>query len=113
MNEEFAPPPDLLVFLDVEPEEGVRRIRKRGDRENLFEGRDALAAVANVFRRIKRPYLRVIDGMLPPDDITHGLLELLYAGPLSSVSPQGFDEPAHGEKWTRFFELTDTKSHER
>jgi dTMP kinase len=112
-NEEFAPPPGLLVFLDVEPEEGVRRIRQRGDRENLFEERAALAAVAKVFRSINRIYLHRVDAMLPPDDITHGLLEKLYAGPLSSAHPQGFDAPTSGELWMKQFALTDTKGRKR
>ncbi|WP_063934881.1 dTMP kinase [Archangium violaceum] len=112
-NEEFAPPPNLLVFLDVEPEEGVRRIRKRGDRENLFEERDTLAAVAKVFRSIKRPYLHPVNGMLPPDDITHGLIEKLYAGPLSSAHPQEFDAPTSGDLWMEQFALVGTKGHKR
>lgn len=100
-NEEFAPRPDLLVLLDVEPEVGVKRIRKRGDKANLFEEVKYLEKVAAAFRSIERPYLLRVDGGLPIDDITHGLLDKLYGGPLSSVRPQGIDEPHPGDIWMK------------
>jgi len=110
LNEAFAPQPDLLVLLDVDPSIGVRRIRQRGDRENLFEAESSLHAVAQVFKRINRPYLLRIDGTLPMDDITHGLLEKLHAGPLSTVRPQGFDEPTTGDLWLELARLSTKKS---
>jgi dTMP kinase len=86
-NEAFAPQPDLLVLLEVPPAVGLRRIQKRGDRANLFEQEEQLAAVAAVFSRLQRPYLHRVDGTLPAEDVTHGLLERLYRGPLSSLTP--------------------------
>lgn len=99
LNESFAPPPDLLVLLEVEPSIGIRRIRQRGDRENLFEAESSLRAVAKVFKQIDRPYLHRVDGTLTIDAITHGLLEKLYAGPLSTIARQSLDSPTTGDLW--------------
>ncbi len=51
MNEEVAPKPDLVVILDVSPQEGLRRIGKRGDR-TIFEEESYLAEVRENFLKI-------------------------------------------------------------
>ncbi|MFP2961849.1 dTMP kinase [Myxococcus sp. 1LA] len=82
-NEAFAPKPDLLVLLDVEPQLGIQRIRKRGDKENDFEQETGLREAARIFRELDYPYLMRIPGTMKPEDITAGILEVLYAGPLA------------------------------
>ncbi|MFY1829117.1 dTMP kinase [Myxococcus fulvus] len=82
LNEEFARRPDLLVVLDVEPQLGLKRIRQRGDRANDFEQESGLLEAARIFRALDLPFLARIDGTLPQSDITAGILELLYDGPL-------------------------------
>jgi dTMP kinase len=106
VNEAFAPQPDLLILLEVDPAVGVRRIRQRGDRENLFEAEASLRSVAKVFKQIDRPYLHRVDGTLPIADITQGLIEKLYAGPLATACAQGFDEPTNGDTWLRLAQLS-------
>lgn len=83
LNEAFAPEPDLLVHLDVDEEEGIRRIRARGDQQNVFEQAESLRESARIFRWLDFPYLARIQGTLPVEDITAGILELLYSGPLA------------------------------
>ncbi|MBE4747775.1 dTMP kinase [Corallococcus sp. ZKHCc1 1396] len=83
MNEAFAPPPDLLVILDVEPLIGIERIRQRGDRQNDFEQASGLREAARIFRTLDLPYLARIPGTHAPEDITAGILEILYDGPLA------------------------------
>ena len=56
-NEEFAPEPDLLVLLDVEPNVGLKRIKTRGDRANHFEKTDTLTKAREIFLSIDKPYL--------------------------------------------------------
>jgi dTMP kinase len=53
-NEEFAPEPDLLVLLDLDPKIGLQRIRLRGDRANHFETTDTLEKARDIFRSIRK-----------------------------------------------------------
>jgi dTMP kinase len=87
-NEEFAPRPDLLVILDVEPRLGLQRISGRGDKANAFEQEADLHLVARAFRAMDFPYLVRVDGALRPENITAGLLDVLYDGPLASAPRQ-------------------------
>ena len=62
-NEEFAPPPDLVLLLDAPPEVGLARIQGRGDQPDAFEEAAALARVRENYRRIAeelRPGVAVV-----------------------------------------------------
>ncbi|HYO72196.1 MAG TPA: dTMP kinase [Archangium sp.] len=83
-NEVFAPRPDLLVVLEIDPRVGLQRIRQRGDKANAFEQETSLRAVGKIFAQLDLPYLMRVDGSLPPEDITAGILDVLYDGPLAS-----------------------------
>ena len=50
-NEEFAPRPDLLVVLDVNPAIALDRVRDRGDEANHFEKLHLLEASREIFWR--------------------------------------------------------------
>lgn len=60
-NELFAPEPDLLVILDIEPKLGLERIRTRGDRANHFETTGTLERAREIFNSIDKPYLYRLD----------------------------------------------------
>ncbi len=60
-NEMFAPEPDLLIILDLEPALGLQRIRTRGDRANHFETTGTLKKAREIFLNIKKPYIFKID----------------------------------------------------
>jgi dTMP kinase len=83
-NEAFAPKPELLVLLEVDARVGLQRIRQRGDKANTFEQEASLRAVGKIFAQLELPYLMRVNGTLPPEDITAGVLEVLYDGPLAS-----------------------------
>jgi dTMP kinase len=70
-NEEFAPEPDLLVILDLEPKLGLDRVRKRGDKANLFEQTDALTKARAIFNSIKKPYSYRLDATQEPEKLTN------------------------------------------
>lgn len=65
-NEEFAPEPDLLVLLDIDPKIGLERIRTRGDRANHFEKTGTLRKAREIFLGIKKPYLYRLDARQEP-----------------------------------------------
>jgi dTMP kinase len=48
-NEAFAPEPDLLVILDIEPKMGLERVRTRGDRITHFEKTGTLRKDREIF----------------------------------------------------------------
>ncbi|MGO8698897.1 MAG: dTMP kinase [Limisphaerales bacterium] len=68
-NELFAPEPDLLVILDLEPRLGLQRIKTRGDRANHFEKTGTLKKARDVFNSIKKPYLFRLDATQEPETI--------------------------------------------
>lgn len=59
---EFAPVPDLLLVLDVDPEVGLDRIRSRGDKPNHFETLDNLQLCREIFLALEMPGMKVVDG---------------------------------------------------
>jgi dTMP kinase len=61
-NAAFAPLPDLVVLLDVDPAVGVGRVRRRDTTENLFERQDALAVARRIFLAHAAPPVVCIDG---------------------------------------------------
>ena len=75
MNEAFAPEPDLLIILDVEPEIGLRRIHQRGDDANQFELEAALAKAREIFNQIEKPYLLRLDAGQEPETIRDSIIE--------------------------------------
>jgi dTMP kinase len=73
-NEVFAPEPDLLVILDLEPKSGLERIRTRGDRATHFEKTRTLARAREIFRAIQKPYLYSVDAAQPVETICDSVL---------------------------------------
>lgn len=65
----FAPPPDILIILDIEPKLGLQRVRARGDVADLFEREEELEKARKIFVELKLPNLHVIDGTLPQDQV--------------------------------------------
>ncbi len=59
-NEAFAPPPDLLLLMQMSPEASLQLVQRRSA-PNEFEKLDYLTQVAAVFDRMQFPYLRRID----------------------------------------------------
>ncbi|MGD0814535.1 MAG: dTMP kinase [Verrucomicrobiota bacterium] len=66
-NELFAPEPDLLVVLDIEPKLGLERIKTRGDRVTHFEKTNTLKKAREIFLGIKKPYLYRLDARQEPE----------------------------------------------
>ena len=58
---DFAPRPHLLLLLDLLPEQGLQRIRARGDKPNHFETEQNLARCRTIFQQLELPNKHVID----------------------------------------------------
>lgn len=62
-NRAFAPRPDVVVLVDVTPEQALARISSRGEGQDLFETKAALTAVRDIFLQLaKEPHFVVVDG---------------------------------------------------
>lgn len=74
-----ATPPDLYIFLDVDPEVGLRRIPERPD-NNHFDAKelDFHLRVREGYREflLNRPH-RVVDANRLPQEVLHDVLEIL------------------------------------
>lgn len=63
INEEFAPPPDITIIIDITPKVGIKRINGRGDKCDSFEKQDYLEKVRLAFLEMKKyPNIFIIKG---------------------------------------------------
>ncbi len=68
-NETFAPQPDVLFMLDIEPALGVGRVNERDGRANQFEKLGDLEKARLIFRQLSRPYLKRLDGTRSKEEL--------------------------------------------
>src|SRR4051812_42523003 len=68
-NEAFAPRPDLVLLLDLDPKVGLSRVSGRGDVPDAFEHEDQLQAVRKIFRGIQWPNIAIIDAGRPAEQV--------------------------------------------
>jgi dTMP kinase len=78
-NEAFAPVPDLVLLLDLDPSAGHARIGARGGIPDDFEGAAYLAKVRQIFLGIERPFIRRLDALGAPDEVTSEAISYLKA----------------------------------
>jgi len=64
------PIPDLVLLLEIDPSQGLARVRARGARaEPAFEETTFLARVAELYRALSCPYLERIDARRAPEAV--------------------------------------------
>lgn len=81
-NEAFAPRPDLLVLLHINPQLGLQRIKQRGDEADLFEREADLTRSAAIFKDFGGGHVLALNGAEPADEIHRRIVDHLYEGPL-------------------------------
>ena len=70
MNEGFVVEPDLVFFLDVDPQEGLDRIKNRRKKDKLFERAEYLVRVREIFRNFQGEKFIQIDASKPKKEIS-------------------------------------------
>jgi len=70
VNEEFVVEPDLVFFLDVDPREGLDRIKNRKKKDRLFERAEYLVKVREIFRSFRGERFIHIDSSKPKKEIS-------------------------------------------
>jgi dTMP kinase len=78
-NEAFAPPPDLLLLLDLDPGNSLGRVHARGDQPNEFERESALHEIRRIFLTIARPYMVIVDAAQAAADVERQVLSAFSA----------------------------------
>ncbi len=81
-NESFAPLPDLAIILELPPEVGRARVRRRGDGDgDLFEVEEELRRVAATFASLERDYITRIDAAQSIEKIHHHIVAAVESHP--------------------------------
>lgn len=82
-NRAFAPKPDLVVLVDVEPKHSLERINARGEGQDLFETIGELTAVRQRFLAMaSEAHVTVLSGMGTPEVVFGRVLLKVLGGPL-------------------------------
>jgi dTMP kinase len=77
-NENF-PVPEITVFIDVTPEECIKRIKKRGEGIDLFEKEEKLKIARGTYLKIGETYseFKVVDGNRSKEEIFEDVKKLV------------------------------------
>ena len=78
-NERFAPVPDLVIVLDIDPARGLSRItNSRKTAPDLFEEEDYLRRVRDIFLSIGRaPNGVIVDADRPPEAVHEAIVRAI------------------------------------
>ena len=87
-SEAEFPVPDLVLLLEIEAAEGLRRAGRRGDpHEPVFEHREFLERAARIFHGLDRPYVARIDAAGDADTVHAAILAALGRRDLDRIAP--------------------------
>ena len=84
-NEEFAVKPDLVFILDVDPREGLDRIKNRKRKDALFERAEYLVKVREIFRSFQGEEFVHIDASKPKNKVS-AEIEKITLNTLTSIT---------------------------
>ena len=82
-NRAFAPVPDLVVLVDMDPKAALERIASRGEGTDLFENLAALTKVREIFLSLVDSHVAKIDGARDPEVVFSDVLLRVLSGPLA------------------------------
>ena len=85
MNRAFAPVPDLVVLVDVEPTTALERITSRGEGTDLFETLAALTRVREIFLSLVDSHVVKIDGAREAEVVFAEVVSRVLSGPLAGL----------------------------
>lgn len=77
VNEGFVIEPDLVFFLDVDPQEGLDRIKNRRKKDKLFERAEYLVRVREIFRSFQGEKFIHIDASKPKKEVSEKIEKIV------------------------------------
>lgn len=87
---DFAPRPDVLLLLDLTPEQGLARIRARGDQPNAFETTETLTRCRQIFLELEVAGRTVLDASEGPESVAaKAMLAVLRAVGDKAIAKHG------------------------
>jgi len=87
LNAEF-PHPELLIYLDVDPQTAMKRIARREEKQEIYEKAEFQAKVREAYLKLLPVYeqagVRVVslDGTMPPEDIASEIWSAVLKMPI-------------------------------
>ncbi|MCB1605923.1 MAG: dTMP kinase [Xanthomonadales bacterium] len=81
VNEGFAPRPDLVVILDLTPEQALQRIAGRGEATDEFERIDNLRRAREIFLGLEGQHFLVLDAAQPTSASVVAVIRRVEQGP--------------------------------
>ena len=80
-NRLFAPEADILVYVRLDVDVALERMKKGRKSLDPFENRQTLVDVANAFDRVaaSHPHAIIVDGSQSPEDITDTIIRSIQA----------------------------------
>lgn len=78
LNEKIAPKPDLVILLDVDPEIGIKRIKKRGEL-SPFEDIEYLKKVREKYLELADERTMIVDAERPVEKVLEEAENLVFS----------------------------------
>jgi len=71
------PKPDLLFFIDLKPEDAIKRIQQRGTTKEVFESIEELTRIYSNFMKVLPPSTIYLDGTLSQNDLVRQCIQFI------------------------------------
>ncbi len=84
-NRAFAPVPDVVFLLDLDPQRGLERIHTRGEGRDLFENLPELTRAREVFLSLADAHVHRLDALRSPAELHDLVVGTLVQGPLKQA----------------------------
>jgi dTMP kinase len=84
INRAFAPIPDLVFLLDLDPKTGLERISKRGAGQDLFETLEELTKARKIFKWLSETdrHVLTLDARLSIEEVHQSVIFEVVRGPM-------------------------------
>lgn len=76
-NEDFAPIPDLAIWLDQPVDVSLSRMESRGEARDAFENEQFLLKVASIYSNMEMPWLHRVDADVPVAEVHEAIKNLI------------------------------------
>lgn len=77
-NEKIAVPPDLVFIMDIDANKGLKRIEDRKKLDNLFERKEYLVKVREIFKSFKGENIFHFNALNPVDEIQKEIAKIVF-----------------------------------